>query len=52
MTTVSMGALRDLDDPHPGPRDASMLVGRFARVLPSDVDCDGIFSLGENAAAS
>ena len=48
MNTASLDALRALDDPSPGPRDASLLVSRFAVVLPEDTDYDGIFSLGES----
>ena len=40
------GKVRSVDDPTPGPRDASALVARFSRVLPRDVDVDGVFSLG------
>ena len=47
MTVAPTGLIRDINDPTPGPRDASALVARFARVLPSDVEVDGIFSLGE-----
>jgi hypothetical protein len=47
MTVAPTGKICDLDDPNPGPRDASALVARFARVLPADVEIDGIFSLGE-----
>lgn len=32
-------------DPEPGPKDATELVDRFARLLPGD-DADGLFSLG------
>ena len=46
MTVVPVGTIRDIDDPDPGPRDASALVARFAQVLPADMDFDGIFSLG------
>ena len=46
MTVAPTGKIFDLDDPTPGPRDASALVARFARVLPADTDFDGIFSLG------
>ena len=46
MTVAPTGMIRDIDDPNPGPRDASALVARFARVLPPDTDFDGIFSLG------
>ncbi len=48
MTVAPTGKLCDLDDPNPGPRDAAALVARFSRVLPSDIDCDGVFSLGES----
>ena len=48
MNTASLDALRALDDPSPGPRDASLLASRFATVLPDDTDFDGIFSLGES----
>ncbi len=33
-------------DPEPGPKDATELVGRFARLLPGDEVGDGVFSLG------
>lgn len=46
MTVAPTGQLCDLDDPTPGPRDASALVARFSRVLPSDADFGGVFSLG------
>ena len=46
MTVAPTGRLCDLDDPTPGPRDASALVARFSRVLPSDADFGGLFSLG------
>ena len=46
MTVAPTGELCDLDDPTPGPRDASALVARFARVLPRDADFVGVFSLG------
>lgn len=46
MNTASLDALRAMEDPSPGPRDASMLVSRFASVLPDDTDYDGVFSLG------
>ena len=46
MTVAPTGELCDLDDPTPGPRDASALVARFARVLPRDADFGGVFSLG------
>lgn len=48
MNTASLDALRSLEDPNPGPRDASMLVSRFAQVLPDTVDYDGLFSYGES----
>jgi len=44
MTVAPTGQLCDLDAP--GPRDASALVTRFSRVLPSDADFGGVFSLG------
>lgn len=47
MTVAPTGQLCEIDDPNPGPRDASALVARFARVLPGDVELDGLFSLGE-----
>lgn len=47
MTVAPTGKLCDLDDPTPGPRDASALIARFARVLPGECDVDGMFSLGE-----
>ena len=47
MTVAPAGALRDIHDPNPGPRDARALVAHFARVLPGDVEVDGVFSLGE-----
>ncbi len=46
MTVAPSGKICDLDDPTTGPRDASALVARFARVLPTDVDFGGVFSLG------
>ena len=46
MTVAPSGQICDLDDPTPGPRDASALVARFARVLPHDADFGGVFSLG------
>ena len=46
MTVAPTGKLCDLDDPTPGPRDASALIARFARMLPSDCDIDGMFSFG------
>ena len=46
MTVAPTGQLCDLDDPTSGPRDASALVACFARVLPSDADFGGVFSLG------
>ena len=46
MTVAPTGQLFDLDDPNPGPRDAAALVARFSRVLPTDIDCDGVFALG------
>lgn len=33
-------------DPEPGPKDVTELVDRFARLLPGDDACDGLFSLG------
>ena len=48
MNTASLDALRALDDPNPGPRDALLLASRFATMLPDDTDFDGIFSLGES----
>jgi hypothetical protein len=33
-------------DPEAGPKDVSSLVNRFARLLPGDDGCDGVFSLG------
>ena len=48
MTVAPTGQLCDINDPTPGPRDASALVARFARVLPGDVELDGVFSLGES----
>ena len=47
MTMAPTVSVRDISDPTPGPCDASALVARFARVLPGDVEIDGIFSLGE-----
>ena len=47
MTVAPTGKICDLDDPTPGPRDANALITRFARVLPRDVELDGVFSLGE-----
>ena len=35
-----------IDDPTPGPRDATALVAHFDALLPDDVDTDGVFSLG------
>ena len=46
MTVAPTGQLCDLDDPTPGPRDASALVARFSRVLPREADFGGVFSLG------
>ncbi len=46
MTVAPTGLIREISDPRPGPRDASALVARFARVLPSDAEIDGLFSLG------
>lgn len=48
MTVAPTGRICDLNDPDPGPRDAAALVARFSRVLPHDVECDGVFSLGES----
>jgi hypothetical protein len=48
MPVAPTGKVCDIDDPAPGPRDASALITRFARVLPSDVEVDGVFSLGES----
>ena len=48
MTVAPTGKIFDLDDPAPGPRDASALVARFAQVLPSEVELDGIFTLGQS----
>ena len=47
MTVAPTGLIRDISDPAPGPRDASALVARFAQVLPTDIEVEGIFSLGE-----
>ena len=46
MTVAPTGLVRDISDPTPGPRDASALVARSAGVIPTDVEIDGIFSLG------
>ena len=46
MTVAPTGQLCDIDDPTPGPRDASAIVARFARVLPLDADFGGVFSFG------
>jgi hypothetical protein len=35
-----------IDDPTPGPRDATALVAHFDALLPDDVDTDGVFSFG------
>lgn len=35
-----------VDDPTPGPRDAAALVAHFDALLPTDVETDGVFSLG------
>ena len=35
-----------IDDPTPGPRDATALVAHFDALLPDDVEADGVFSLG------
>ena len=48
MTTTSAHAIPSFEDPNPGPRDAAMLVRRFAEVLPSDDNFDGVFSYGES----
>ena len=32
-------------DPEPGPKDVTDLVHRFARLLPGDDGCGGVFSL-------
>ncbi len=48
MTVAPTGQLCEIDDPTPGPRDASALVARFSRVIPGDVELDGLFSLGES----
>ena len=50
MTVAPTGKVCDVDDPTPGPRDAHALIARFARVLPGDVEVDGVFSLGERGA--
>jgi len=46
MTVAPTGKVCDVDDPTPGPRDASALVARFERMLPRDVEFGGVFSLG------
>jgi len=37
---------RAMIDPEPGPKDVAELISRFARILPGDDSCDGVFSLG------
>ena len=38
-----------MDDPQNGPRDAATLVANYARILPGDTACDGVFTLGADA---
>jgi hypothetical protein len=45
-TTETPRRLLAVDDPTPGPRDAEALVAHFDALLPTDVETDGVFTLG------
>ncbi len=49
--THAASSVLALDDHRNGPRDAAALVNAYARILPGDAACDGVFTLGAEPGA-